>query len=103
MISGKDHSVRDAIIIYKFQDLIKLNKVEIFAKQLSDFDMFFVQFNRLVANSLIAAGKENIKFYKMKNGHLPGNSVILNNTARGKVFHKAVVQASDVSVTSGSN
>jgi hypothetical protein len=25
-----------------------------------------------VSNSIIACGKENIKLYKIKNGHLPG-------------------------------
>ena len=90
-LAGKDHQVRDVIIIYKFVDLIKFKKVEIVARQLSDFETFFVRFNSVVSNSLIACGKENIKFFKIKNGHLPGQSVILNNTARGKYFHKAIV------------
>ncbi len=43
------------------------------------------------ANSLISCGKENIRFYKIKNNHLPGQSVSLNNTGRGKVFNNLVV------------
>lgn len=91
-LAGKDHQVRDVILVYKLLDMIKFNKVEIIARQLSDFETFFVQFNSVVSNSIISCGKENIKLYKIKSGHLPGQSVILNNTARGKYFHKAVVQ-----------
>ena len=71
-MAGKDHQVRDVIIVYKFQDMIKLKKVEIVARQLSDFETYFVKFNDVVSNSIIACGKENIKLYKIKNGHLPG-------------------------------
>ena len=31
-LAGKDHQVRDVIIVYKFQDMIKLKKVEIVAR-----------------------------------------------------------------------
>jgi len=36
-----------------------------------------------------------VKFYKIKSGHLPGQAVLLNNTARGKVFNNSVVQSSE--------
>jgi len=71
-LAGKDHQIRDVILIYKFVELIKFKKVEIVARQLSDFDTYFVRFNSVVPNSVIACGKENIKFFKIKNGHLPG-------------------------------
>ena len=32
LLAGKDHQARDVIIIYKFQDLIKYQKVEIVAR-----------------------------------------------------------------------
>jgi len=85
-LGGKDHQMRDAIIVYRFQDMVKFQKVEILARQLLDFDTCNVKFNPLVANSIVACGKENIKLFKIKNGHLPGQSVILNNTARDKYF-----------------
>jgi len=91
-LAGKDHQIRDVIIIYKFTELIKFQKVEIVARQLADFETYFVKFSSCVPNSIIACGKENIKFYKIKSGHLPGQSVLLNNTARGKVFNNAIVQ-----------
>ena len=71
-LAGKDHQARDVIIVYKFRELIKYAKVEIVARQLADFETHNVVFNSVVANSIIACGKENIKLYKMKSGHLPG-------------------------------
>ena len=53
-----------------------------------------MKFNPLVANSIVACGKENIKLFKIKNGHLPGQSVMLNNTARGKYFTHIAFQSS---------
>ena len=50
--------------------------------------------NPLISNSIIACGKEGIKLFKIKNGHLPGNAVILNNTARGKYFSQIIFQNS---------
>jgi hypothetical protein len=71
-LSGKDHQIRDVMIIYKFSELIKYKKVEIVARQLADFETYSVKFNPTIANSIIALGKETIKFYKIKTGHLPG-------------------------------
>jgi hypothetical protein len=31
-----------------------------------------LRFNDILSNSLISCGKENIRFYKIKNNHLPG-------------------------------
>jgi hypothetical protein len=71
-LAGKDHQARDVIIVYKFKELVKYSKVEIVARQLADFETYNVTFNSVVPNSIIACGKENIKLYKMKSGHLPG-------------------------------
>jgi len=76
--------------------LIKFQKVEIVARQLADFETLNVKFNSVVPNSVIACGKENIKLYKMKNGHLPGQLALLNNTARGKYFINSVMQYSEI-------
>ena len=76
--------------------MVKFKKVEIIARQLVDFETHFVRFNNVINNSVIACGKESIKFYKIKNGRLPGQPVILNNTARGKIFNRALVQYSTV-------
>ena len=61
--------------------------------------MFSVKFNTCVSNSIIACGKENIKFYKIKSGHLPHQAVVLANTARGKVFNNSVMQYTETENT----
>lgn len=71
--------------------MIHNKKLEIYARQLCDFDLVNIRFNDAIATSLIACGRENIRFLKIKNGHLPGQSVTLNNTGRGKLFNKSLV------------
>lgn len=78
-------------MIYNYSDLVKYKKVDILARQLSDFDIVNLRFNAARSDSLISCGKENIRFFKIKNNHLPSNSVILNNTARGKIFNNSFV------------
>ena len=40
---------------------------------------------------MVACGRENIRLFKIKNGHLPGQMVTLNNTGRGKMFTRSLV------------
>jgi hypothetical protein len=52
--------------------MIKYKKIELEARQLSDFDIVHISFNSVIPNCLVSCGKENIRFYKIKNNHLPG-------------------------------
>ena len=73
--------------------MIKYKKLELYARQLSDFDTSHVRFNDVITESLISCGKENIRFYKIKNNHLPASNVTLNNTGRGKTFNFTLVDS----------
>lgn len=66
-VSGKDFQNRDLIIIYNFKEVIKYKKVELLARQLSDFDIKHLSFHVGNATSIVSCGKENIRFYKLKN------------------------------------
>ena len=90
-VSGRDFQKRDLIVIYNFTELLQNRRVEIYARQLCDFDLVNIRFNDANQNALVACGRENIRFFKIKNGHLPGQLVTLNNTARGKLFNKSIV------------
>lgn len=46
----------------------------------------------MVNNCFIGCGRENIRFFKVKNNFIPSQLVSLNNTARGKVFNNSAVQ-----------
>jgi len=37
-------------------------------------------------NRLVSCGHENIKFWRIRNGHLPGAPVVLNHHARNTTF-----------------
>ena len=90
-LAGKDFQMRDVVIVYQTAELLK-GKHELFARQLLDFDMYTTRFHAVVPNQIVAAGRETIKLFKIKNGCLPGQSVALNNTARGKFFTKIAFQ-----------
>lgn len=57
------------------------------AKQLSDFPINAIEFSPYEENSLISCGRENIRFWRIKKGHLPGRPVLLNEYSRGYNFH----------------
>ncbi len=71
-LGGKDFQKRDVIIIYNFMEMVQNKKIEIYARQLCDFDAVNIRFNDASSSSLVACGRENIRFFKIKNGHLPG-------------------------------
>jgi hypothetical protein len=91
-VSGRDFQRRDLILIYAFREMLENRRVEIYARQLCDFDLVHIRFNEAVGHGLVACGRENIRVFKIKNGHLPGQSVTLNNTGRGKLFNNSLVQ-----------
>jgi hypothetical protein len=59
-------------LIYNFQEMIANRKVEIYARQLCDFDLVNMRFNDALPTALVACGRESIRLLKIKNGHLPG-------------------------------
>lgn len=78
-------------MIYNFHEMITNRKVEIYARQLCDFDLVNMRFNDALPTGLVACGRESIRLLKIKNGHLPGQQVTLNQTGRGKVFTRSLV------------
>ena len=40
---------------------------------------------------MIGCGKENIRFFKVKNNFMPSQLVSMNNTSRGKTFNNSLV------------
>ena len=56
------------------------------AKQISDFNILTIKFSPVETDKLVSCGKENIRFWRVKNQHLPGSPVILNHHARNTVF-----------------
>jgi WD40 repeat protein len=56
------------------------------AKQLSDFAVTKIYFSPFEENALVSCGRENIRFWRIKKGHMPGRPVQLNEYSRGFIF-----------------
>ena len=56
------------------------------ARQMSDWDMRQIKFSPFEELRIISCGKENIRFWRVKDAHMPGQSVVLNGLARNTVF-----------------
>ena len=56
------------------------------AKQTCEFPISVLRFSPYENNRLVSCGTENIRFWRIKNGHLPGCPVILNEYARNAKF-----------------
>lgn len=65
----------------------------IIAKQLSDFHIARIAFSPFDCDGLVSCGRENIRFWRMRKGHLPGRPVPLNDFCRGYVFNGIVFYA----------
>lgn len=45
-----------------------------------------MKFSPIELDKLVSCGRENIRFWRIKNGHLPAGTVVLNHHARNTVF-----------------
>lgn len=56
------------------------------ARQISDFPVNRIAFSPFVPGSLISCGRENVRMWRMRKGHLPGRPIPLNDLSRGSTF-----------------
>lgn len=45
LLAGKDHQMRDVLVVYNFQELLVQKKTDLVARQLLDFDMYSARFH----------------------------------------------------------
>jgi len=84
--SGKDSHSRQLIMVWSIAGMEQGRAPEMIARQLSDFDIQCLKFSPVDSSRLASCGRENIRFWRIKNGHLPGCAVVLNHHARDSVF-----------------
>lgn len=60
--------------------------IPIIARQTCDFPVTSIAFSPYEADHLVSCGKENVRFWRLRNSHLSGSPVILNEYSRGTVF-----------------
>jgi WD40 repeat protein len=58
----------------------------IVARQISEFPIERIKFSPYHPDRLVSCGRENIRFWRIRNGHLRGCPVILNEYARDTIF-----------------
>lgn len=85
ILAGKDYQGRDLILTYNFPDMVKYSKVDLVTRQLSDFTIYTIKNNPINDAMFVTAGKENIRFWRIK-GVITGTNIVLNKIGRGKHF-----------------
>lgn len=84
---GKDSHSRELIVIYDISKIARGEKPEIVAKQTSEFNILCLKFSPIDSTKLASCGKENIRFWRIKDqGNIRGSAVVLNHHARDTVF-----------------
>ena len=91
---GCDMQGRHQIIVWNIQSLLtekntvtNNSNAAIVARQISEFPTHKIRFSPFLDASLVSCGRENIRFWRIRKGHLPGRPVLLNEYARGYVFN----------------
>jgi WD40 repeat protein len=62
----------------------------VIAKQLSDFPINKIYFSPFEECGLVSCGRENVRFWRLKKGHMPGRPIMLNEYSRGYIFNEIV-------------
>lgn len=86
---GTDVQCRQQIVVWDIAQLIAEKAVNItaktsalIAKQISEFPIQKIRFSPFEEFGLVSCGRENIRFWRIRKGHLPGRPVLLNEYAR---------------------
>ena len=75
------------IIVWDISRIQKGDKAEILAKQVSEFNILALKFSPVDNYRLISCGKQNIRFWRVKETrNIRGSAVVLNQYARDTVF-----------------
>jgi len=87
-IIGSDKLSRDEILVIEASKKPNSQMLEakVIARQISEFNILTIKFSPTEPDRLVSCGKENIRFWRIKNQHLPGCAVVLNHNARDTIF-----------------
>lgn len=65
---------------------VQMKEFSVVARQVSDFAVTRARFSPFESGRLVSCGRENVRFWRVKRGHLPGCPVVLDQHARGTEF-----------------
>ncbi|CAE8631763.1 unnamed protein product, partial [Polarella glacialis] len=85
-IAGQDLQGRQCLMVFDMSRALG-GSVSLEAKQTSaDWDIDCLRFSPFEQLHLVSCGRESIRFWRVKDGHLPGRSVVLSSLARQSHF-----------------
>ena len=80
---GIEGNNKESIIIW---DISNLDDIKVFIKQCSPTQITCMKFSPFEPGILVSCGRENIRFWRIKNDHLSGKPVVLNEFSRETNF-----------------
>lgn len=84
---GKDSHNKELIVVWDISRIHRNEKPDILARQTSDFNILCLKFSPIDNYRLVSCGKENIRFWRIKEtANIRGSAVVLNQHARNTVF-----------------
>lgn len=92
LVCGLDELNRYVLIVFDISKANKSREASILAQQLSDFHINSAIFFPKDDSRLISCGKENVRFWRIKSGHMPGTSVSLGQNSRDEWMNLAFTQ-----------
>ena len=88
---GLDAQARAQLVIFDVAKLCTKKRrkdvsAAIIARQLSDFDVSAIAWSPYESDRLVSCGRENVRFWRLRHGHLPGCPALLHEYARDAKF-----------------
>lgn len=86
-LAGADVRGVQQIMVWDMSRLLAGGNISLCAKQASaDWDIDCIKFSPFEELTLVTCGRESIRFWRVKDGHLPGCTVVLDSLARQSHF-----------------
>jgi len=86
-VAGLNQHSRQQLLAWDISKARGGGNITLMARQMAaDWDIDALKFSPFEALRLVTCGRENIRFWRIKEGHLPGCSVVLNSLARQTHF-----------------
>lgn len=76
----------EIVAIWDISEIETKRRPELITQQISDFNILCLKYSPIDDDQLVSCGKENIRFWRVKNDYLRGTPVVLNHQARNTVF-----------------
>ncbi|KAL8270769.1 hypothetical protein Esti_005324 [Eimeria stiedai] len=86
VLVGCDRIGRQHLQVWELHGLLTTGRANLLARQVSGFQIEALRISPLEELRIVSCGKENIRFWRIKNAHLPGCNVSLDGLGRNNLF-----------------